>query len=160
VPFGLAAAGLVGSEKCFREVRRGSLRFIGCLIVRVKSMKQYRATFVKGFDFNGRASRKEYWIFTGVNTCISLLVAAFDVYIGWFSFEYYIGAFSTVLGLILLIPSFAVTIRRFHDFNCCGWWWLTFLMPVVGLLLQIIFMSVKGDSGRNIYGEDPIAQMY
>ena len=65
--------------------------------------------------------------------------------------------------LIAFIPSIAVTVRRFHDHNISGWWYLGLLLfgliPFVGLLanLGLLWVLVRGGTwGPNRYGPDPV----
>ena len=50
-----------------------------------------------------------------------------------------------------------MTIRRFHDLDKSGWWMLTFLIPIVGLILMIFWFTQKGTAGENRFGPDPLA---
>ncbi len=64
--------------------------------------------------------------------------------------------------LAVLIPSIAVTVRRFHDQDKSGWWYLGLtvvsLIPLVGFLASIallVFMCLEGTRGSNRFGPDP-----
>ena len=56
--------------------------------------------------------------------------------------------------LAMIIPSLAITVRRLHDTNKSGWWWLIRFIPFGGFIL-LIFLVSEGDSGVNLYGLDP-----
>ncbi len=67
-----------------------------------------------------------------------------------------------VYALAVLIPSIAVTVRRLHDRNMSGWWYLGFMVlafiPLLGLLASLAFLIVMflpGTAGPNRFGEDP-----
>ncbi|SFI16327.1 DUF805 domain-containing protein [Planctomicrobium piriforme] len=67
-------------------------------------------------------------------------------------------AIQVLLGIYALatfIPSFTVTIRRFHDFDKSGWWLLINLIPILGPLLQLIMMFRAGTPGKNRFGPQP-----
>ena len=73
-------------------------------------------------------------------------------------------ALGLLYGLIILIPSAAVTVRRLHDRDLSGWWYLAVIVagfvPVAGLLASIaliVFMALPGTSGPNRFGGDPKA---
>ena len=53
------------------------------------------------------------------------------------------------------IPFVAVSVRRLHDTNRNGWWFLLTLIPVIGLIPALIFMTEDGQPGENRYGPDP-----
>lgn len=101
--------------------------------------------------FNGRARRKEYWMF---------LLFYILIYVGLIIVESLIGSpgiLVLVLALGLLVPSLAVTIRRLHDTERSGWWFLIAFVPIVGGIVLLVFMCLDGTSGPNKYGPDPKA---
>ena len=48
-----------------------------------------------------------------------------------------------IIGILLMIYQFSITIRRLHDFNASGWWCLLGLIPFVNIWfgLLLIFLS-------------------
>ena len=70
-----------------------------------------------------------------------------------------------IWGLFLLasfIPIVAVNVRRLHDRNMSGWWYLGFMImgwiPLIGFVtgfVYIVLMALPGTDGPNKYGEDP-----
>ena len=98
-------------------------------------------------NFEGRASRPEYWWFTLayaiVNIILSLIPRAGTILSGF-------------LGLAVLIPSIGVAVRRLHDINKSGWWLLIALVPIVGYIIVILWLVKPSDNGENQYGERPI----
>lgn len=54
-----------------------------------------------------------------------------------------------------LIPGIAVTVRRFHDQDMSGWFYLLGLIPYVGGLVVLVFMCRDGTRGANRFGPDP-----
>lgn len=107
-------------------------------------------------DFDGRARRKEYWMFFLVNIA---------VYVGIIVVAGIVGVVSDLLGglvmglyvlyaLGVMVPSVALTVRRLHDTGKTGWLALIALIPLAGLVL-LYFMIVEGDAGPNQYGPDP-----
>ena len=63
-----------------------------------------------------------------------------------------LGVLQIVYNLVLLIPSFSVTIRRLHDINKSGWNLLFMLIPLFGAVYIIILNILKGTDGDNKYG--------
>lgn len=58
----------------------------------------------------------------------------------------------------MLLPTTSLAIRRFHDVNKSGWY---VLLPftIIGVLPYYYFTSfVKGSSGKNKYGSDPLGK--
>lgn len=114
-------------------------------------------------NFSGRARRKEYWMFTLVNTIIitvlyTILISSVDMYTGEMSTLGSIaGIIIGIYSLAIIIPSLAVTIRRFHDQDKSGWMFLLAFIPAVGGLIVFVFMCLEGTKGDNRFGPDPKA---
>lgn len=105
--------------------------------------------------FSGRSRRREFWYFVLFYSIISLGFALFDTAIGTWYPSLSIGLLSGIFGLALLLPSIAVTVRRLHDVDRSGWWYLIQLIPVVGFLVILYFAVQGGTPGSNRYGPDP-----
>ena len=73
-------------------------------------------------DFSGRSSRSENWWWILFSTIASLVAAILDGASGS-------GLFAIIIALGLLLPSFAVQVRRMHDLDKSGWWLLIFVIP-------------------------------
>ncbi|MDF2479638.1 MAG: hypothetical protein K0S24_5121 [Sphingobacterium sp.] len=102
-------------------------------------------------NFNGRARRKEYWMFVLANLLIGVVFGILGQIASLFSY------ISGLISLALLIPSIAVAVRRLHDTNKSGWFLLLALIPFVNLYL-IYLLVIEGDKGPNQYGPDPKAE--
>ena len=112
--------------------------------------------FSNYFNFSGRATRAECWWWVLFASLIGLIPFA---------------------GLVTLIPTLAVTSRRFHDIGKSGWLQILpfalivvavisavvpILSPVVWMIaafasfvVLIVWLVRKGDEGANKYGPDP-----
>ena len=102
-----------------------------------------KVVFENYANFDGRARRKEYWMFFLVNIIISF---ALGFILGLISPA--LGLAANVYSLAVLIPSIAVAIRRMHDVGKSGWY---ILIPIYNLILA----CTEGDKGPNEYGPDP-----
>lgn len=102
-------------------------------------------------NFNGRARRKEYWMFVLANLLIGVVFGILGQIASLFSY------ISGLISLVLLIPGIAVAVRRLHDTNKSGWFLLLALIPFVNLYL-IYLLVIEGDKGPNQYGPDPKAE--
>ncbi|PUB17482.1 DUF805 domain-containing protein [Yoonia sediminilitoris] len=135
--------------------------------------------------FSGRASRSEYWwyflfimlvyfaliivmgVFGGATAAINPNMGNGDLEnglgMGMIISIILIGVF----WLAVLLPSIAVVVRRLHDRNLSGWWYLGLILvgivpiigPIVSLVGGIVFfviMCLKGTDGPNKYGADPL----
>ncbi len=113
-------------------------------------------------DFNGRARRSEYWLFT-----LFLVIVSIVLYVPMLAFAGEMqttGEMNPIAGLFMLIlvvfflgtliPSIAVTVRRLHDTDRSGWWYLISFIPFGGIVL-LIFTVLDGTPGSNKFGRDP-----
>jgi len=129
------------------------------------SMDYMLMPFMRYFDFAGRSRRKEYWMFFLLNLIIITVMTTVLFSLG-FSMDPYAASSGgpvtwlifAVLGLyslIVLIPSIAVQVRRFHDQDKSGWFVLINFVPYIGGLIVLVFMLLEGTRGPNKYGPDP-----
>ena len=107
--------------------------------------------------FGGRARRKEYWYFVLFNIIIGIVLAFIDGATGSFSAEVGMGLLSGIYFLAVLIPSVAVTVRRLHDTDHSGWWFLISLIPIIGAIVLFVFTVQDSNAGENKYGPSPKA---
>ena len=66
---------------------------------------------------------------------------------------YLIDLIELLWSLAIIVPGIAIGIRRLHDVNRSGWWWLI-AFTVVGLIPLFIWSVRAGDNDLNDYGED------
>lgn len=108
-------------------------------------------------EFNGRASRREYWMFSLSHIIILALIL-------WLSmaFETVVSGLTSILSIlymiVTLIPHLAVLVRRLHDTNQSGWFYFISFIPFIGPIILFVFLCKKGTSGDNNYGPDPKAE--
>ena len=107
--------------------------------------------------FSGRARRKEYWFFVLFYLIFGLALHLIDQALGIYDAEFQIGLLEGLYSLALLIPSLAVGARRLHDTDRSAWWLLLLLVPILGWIVLIVFMALRGQEGGNRFGPDPIA---
>jgi len=112
----------------------------------VKPSTSLRKVFIENyFNFNGRATRTEYWwptIFILVLTNVLYMIGGliFPEYGCIYTCEELtpIDYAPNVVNAITLIPLLAVLFRRYHDINKSGWW---FLFPVIPMVI-FSFVSI------------------
>lgn len=119
-------------------------------------MRWYLAVLKKYAVFSGRAGRKEYWLFYLFNFLILFVLSILDGVLGTAHHEGGIGWLSGLYLLFILIPVLAVTVRRLHDSNRTAWWALTFMIPVIGLLVWLFMMIEEGSLDDNRYGPNSV----
>jgi uncharacterized membrane protein YhaH (DUF805 family) len=111
-------------------------------------------------NFEGRARRQEYWMFTLFNI-IMIFLLYIPMIIGTIMESetiMYIGVgLVLIYALAIIVPSIAVVVRRLHDQDKSGWYYFIGLIPLIGGIWMLILMITEGTSGPNQYGEDPKA---
>ncbi|HUW71595.1 MAG TPA: DUF805 domain-containing protein [Candidatus Humimicrobiaceae bacterium] len=112
-------------------------------------MSYYLEVLKKYAVFSGRARRKEYWMFILCNSVIGFVIGLLTLFIKALFFLPYL------YGLAVLIPSIAVMVRRLHDTNRSGWWWLINFIPIIGGIILIVFLAQGSQPGENQYGPNP-----
>jgi uncharacterized membrane protein YhaH (DUF805 family) len=118
-------------------------------------MNWYLEVLKKYAVFNGRARRKEYWMFFLFNIIISIVLIIVDGIVGTSAAPGALGLLGGLYALALLIPGIAVAVRRLHDTGRSGWWILIGLVPFVGGIILIVFLVQDGTPGDNQFGSNP-----
>ena len=109
----------------------------------LKVLRQYA-------DFDGRARRTEYWMFTLINQLISLSLSALQYLLDVSLF----GIISSIYSIAVLIPTIAVAIRRLHDIGKSGWFLLLAVIPIIGAIWLLVLFVTDGNPHENEYGPD------
>ena len=124
-------------------------------------MSWYLEVLRKYAAFDGRARRKEYWMFSLVNTVIAMAIVFAAAFLGGAgsaeSAEGAAGVVVLVYLLAIIVPSLAVTVRRLHDTNRSGLWMLISFIPLEGPIAVFVFTVHDGTPGSNQYGPNPKA---
>jgi uncharacterized membrane protein YhaH (DUF805 family) len=103
-----------------------------------------KTCFNKFSDFQGRASRSEFWWF------VLFVVIANTVSNAIFKG----GTIGMVIGVILFVPEIAAAVRRLHDIGKKGAWALLLLIPIANFL-AIYWLIQKSEPTANAYGPVP-----
>jgi uncharacterized membrane protein YhaH (DUF805 family) len=101
----------------------------------------------------GRASRSEYWYWTLFSALVSIAGGIIDMAI--FGPESS-GLVGPLLGLALIAPDVAVTIRRLHDLDR-KWPWFLIAFTGIGAIVLLVWFCLSGTTGPNRFGDDPLA---
>jgi len=112
-------------------------------------MEYFIDALKKYADFTGRARRKEYWMFVLMYVVIIIGLGILDAIIG-------IGFISMLVSLALFVPSISIAARRLHDTGRTGWWQLISLIPLIGIIVLLVFLS-QDSHDANTYGPNPKA---
>ena len=99
--------------------------------------------------FQGRARRKEYWMFYLFNAIISIILLIVQ------SVAHLDSLLTSLYSLAVFLPSLAVTFRRLHDTGRSGAWIFIALVPIVGAIVLLVFACQDSQANDNQYGPNP-----
>ena len=106
-------------------------------------------------NFNGRARRKEYWMFALFNFIFAIVAMILDNVTGLAMESIGYGAIYMIYVLATLIPSLAVIVRRLHDVGKSGWMFLISLIPLVGSIWLLVLLVTDSKPRENKWGPNP-----
>ncbi len=101
-------------------------------------------------NFKGRTSCISFWWYILFTVLLSIIISCGQAFIS--------NAFIYVnyaVGLLLLLPSLGIEVRRLHDIGKSGWWLLLCLIPLVGVIILIVWFCKPSQPGTNLYGPEP-----
>ena len=119
-------------------------------------MKWYIKVVKDNFsNFNGRATRQEFWMFYLFNFLFTVIAIILDSMLGLnFNTDMNIlirgntvqGWIQLIYCLAISIPFLAVSIRRLHDVGKSGWMMLIIFIPLIGsffILIVLLYHSLR-----------------
>ena len=102
-------------------------------------------------NFDGRATRKEFWMFFLINFLIVFVVWLIDWMI-WTAPVLWL-----VYNLFVFLPWLAISIRRLHDIGKSWWWYLIVLIPIIWAIWLLVLLVLSSDCDNkywpNKYGK-------
>ena len=98
--------------------------------------------------FKGRASRSEYWWFV---LFIGLLYWGDAIVMHLTALKSMALFLQFAFQLAFFLPSLAAMVRRLHDTNRSGWWFLI-NFTIIGIVPFYIWLAKKGNEQENKYG--------
>jgi uncharacterized membrane protein YhaH (DUF805 family) len=117
-----------------------------------------RLGFQNYANFKGRATRSEFWFwvlfFWMAVVAASIIDAVLFPGVSSNSAPG-IGLYLLPLNLVgyaLIVPNISVFVRRLHDTDRKGWWWLLAFVPFGGLVL-LSWLCSKGSPNSNRFGD-------
>ena len=124
-------------------------------------MNWYLEVLRKYAVFDGRARRKEYWMFSLISILISMALGFAAGFVGTAMglSSNMVTLLALVYSVAVLVPSLAVWTRRMHDTGRSGWWFLLILVPLIGAIALLVFSLQDSEPGTNAYGKNPKTSM-
>lgn len=118
-------------------------------------MKWYLSVLKNYANFNGRARRKEYWMFVLFNLIFAVCAMIIDNALGIADKDMRYGPIYGLYALATLLPSLGVAVRRLHDVGKSGWFLLLALIPIIGSIWLLVLLVTDSRPGSNEYGPNP-----
>jgi uncharacterized membrane protein YhaH (DUF805 family) len=132
-----------------------------------KYQPEQKQKLLTWFSVKGRATRREYWIKTGIFLLIQIIIIKFIKSVPGGDLTHPIAGCISVLFLPIVIDLILTHVRRFHDQNLSSlsyiFIWILYAifmkLPYLGgFVLIVLFIMLgfpKGTFGPNRYGSDP-----
>lgn len=92
-------------------------------------------------DFNGRATRTQFWMF---NLYVFIIVFAISLIAGLLKLP----VLATLAVLAVLLPSIGISVRRVRDLGISGWFILIGLIPVIGGIVLLVGYCLPTDYAK------------
>lgn len=99
-------------------------------------MNKYFIDVIKNhyFDFSGRATRMQFWMFALINFIVSIVLGI----VAGIVLKGNANIVNIIYGLALLLPSLGITARRLRDGGFTPWLLLLLFVPVIGWIALLI----------------------
>ena len=110
------------------------------------------------WDFQGRASRSEYWLFFLWVFILGFVAGLVDRLV--LQSQDLIGPCTLFVSFANLIPNLSLGFRRLHDTDRSAWWLLIACIPLIGALVLFVFSLLAGTRGENRFGPAPGGRSY
>lgn len=101
-------------------------------------------------NFEGRASRKQFWIFVLLLAIIAAVLNQLSIMDNFIGTLFWI--VSILYSLAMILPVVGIGARRLHDTDRSGWWWLLYFLPVIGWIVLLVFWVLPSTPGQNRFG--------
>ena len=117
----------------------------------MNAVKTYFIDVIKNqyFNFKGRATRQQYWMYTLFYFILYVVISILGAILGDTVRTILLALFN----LGLLLPSLAIGVRRLHDTDRSGWWYLIALLPFIGSIVLLVFFCLPSTEGENRFNQ-------
>ncbi len=102
------------------------------------------------FMFDGRVSKNDFWNYFIAMFVIGLVIGGVLSVLGRAG-----QIISSLYSLAVLFPTLGMCIRRMHDTDKSGWYYLVNLIPCIGWILFLMQAWKDGNPAENEYGPVP-----
>lgn len=138
-------------NKLFRDAKTQSTHKSGFSSTYQNSTSYEKNETETFWSAKGRLRRKDYLI----RAILLAIPYGIVLAISDNSYDEGLVIFSAILGLACWIILAIQAIKRLHDINMSGWWYLVFLIPYINLIFGLYVLFADGTKGANKFGPDP-----
>ena len=111
-------------------------------------MGAYFDGMLRYFEFSGRSTRTQYWMFFLIQFALITAALLIDIKMHGSMVRHWSQMPITVyMVMIHLVPSITVQVRRLHDIGKSGFWYLVHLLPLGGIVLLYWACQGSRDTG-------------
>ena len=114
----------------------------------VEAIKEF---FTKYATFSGRTSRKTFWLTILDFFIIGFVLGIVGSILSAITGNENMTTIITCIFELVIVPSIAMGVRRLHDINKSGWWYLISLVPLVGSIILLVFYCMPAVNEGNNY---------
>jgi uncharacterized membrane protein YhaH (DUF805 family) len=115
-------------------------------------MASYLDGMLRYFEFSGRSSRMQYWMFFLVQTVLTAGAIYADFSLGGFADPRHpVPTVTLFAALVHIVPGVTLSVRRLHDIGRSGLWYLLNLVPF-GAFVLVYWACCASDMDDNGYG--------
>ena len=147
---------------CKEDIKEGAIKckHCGSLLNSDNANTSKKSMPLKQFLFSlqGRIPRSVYWVnFVLPYAAIATFALLIDTALGIVDDTSTLPSPVYSLYIILALwPSIAVGVKRCHDRNRSGWFFVLLLIPVLNIWPLVELFFLKGTNGSNKFGDDPL----
>ena len=104
-------------------------------------------------NFDGRTSKRDYWIVFLWNTVLSFCLGFTDLVINSSgnTAEASFGLLFGIFVMVNLIPTFSILVRRLHDINKSGLYYFVIFIPLAGPFILLYYLTRDTNDDNNNY---------
>ena len=111
-------------------------------------IEAYKKFWLNYTNFKGRASRSDYWYVVLANFIIGII---FGILGGSADTTNIFDIIYYMYTLAILVPGLAICVRRLHDINKSGWYYLMILIPLAGPIIVLVYLCKASVNENNQY---------
>lgn len=110
------------------------------------------------FSTDGRVPRSTFWYYTLSIYGVALIAITLDYFFQQVWSSYTLTWITYLVDIFVFITGIAMAVKRLHDRDHEGWYYFAGLIPLYNIYWLIELYFLKGTTGPNRFGSDPLGQ--